>query len=143
MDGWNRISERALRFAVGISNDITALHIMSDDDGAPLRKVWAERVEQPARKASAAVPRLEIIHSPCRQVIAPILDFLEKEKRGKPDNAIGVIIPELVETRSWEYLLHSNVTAGLKAMLLRYGGGRVVVISSRWYLHNAPSIHLR
>ena len=98
------------------------MHITSDDDEAPLRKVWAERVEQPARKASAAVPRLEIIHSPYRQVIAPILDFLEKEKRGKPDNAIGVIIPELVETRSWEYLLHSNVTAGLKAMLLRYGG---------------------
>jgi hypothetical protein len=49
------------------------LHITSDDDEAPLRKVWAERVEQPGRKAGAAVPRLEIIHSPYRQVIAPIL----------------------------------------------------------------------
>jgi hypothetical protein len=49
------------------------LHITSDDDEAPLRKVRAERVEQPGRKAGAAVPRLEIIHSPYRQVIAPIL----------------------------------------------------------------------
>jgi hypothetical protein len=75
------------------------LHITSDDDEAPLRKVWAERVEQPGRKAGAAVPRLEIIHSPYRQVIAPILDFLERGKREKPANAIGVIIPELVEPR--------------------------------------------
>ena len=92
-------------------------------------------MEQPGRKAGAAVPRLEIIHSPYRQVIAPILDFLERGKREKPANAIGVIIPELVEPRWWEYLLHNNFAAGLKAMLLLHGGERVVVISSPWYLH--------
>jgi len=65
----------------------------------------------------------------------PIMDFLKKEKQDKPDNLIGVVIPELVEPRWWEYLLHNNFAAGLKAMLLLHGGERVVVISSPWYLH--------
>jgi amino acid transporter len=141
LDGWNRISERALRLAIGISNDITALHITPLDDEAPLRKIWAERIEHPARQAGVPVPRLEIIHSPYRQVFEPILDFIEKEKKEKPHNLIGVIIPELVEPRWWEYLLHNNVAAGLKAVLLLHGGDRVVVISSRWYLRNDPSLH--
>ena len=139
--GWNRISERALRLAIGISDDITALHITSQEDEAPLRKIWAERVEQPAREAGAAAPRLEIIHSCYRQVFGPILDFIEKEKKEKPDNLIGVIVPELVEPRWWEYLLHNNVAAGLKAVLLVCGGERVVVISSPWHLRKARSSH--
>ena len=140
LEGWNRISERALRLAIGISRDVTALHITLEDDEGPLRKIWAERVEEPARSAGAAPPRLEIIHSSYRQVFEPILDFLEKEKKEKPQNLIGVIIPELVEPRWWEYLLHNNVAAGLKTALIRHGGDRVVVINSRWYLREHASV---
>jgi len=140
LEGWNRISERAVRLAIGISKDVTALHITLDEDEAPLRKIWVERVEKPARSAGAEPPRLEIIHSSYRQVFGPILDFLEKEKEDKPKNLIGVIIPELVEPRWWEYLLHNNVAAGLKAALIRHGGDRVVVINSRWHLRDHPPV---
>ena len=136
MESWNRISERALRMAVGISSDITVLHITPLDDESPLRKIWVERVEKPALHAGAAVPRLQIIHSPYRLFFEPIMDFIEREKKEKPDALIGVVIPELVEPRWWEYLLHNNFAAGLKALILLHGGDRVLVISSPWYLHN-------
>ena len=141
MESWNRVSEQALRMAVGISSDITVLHVTPLDDEAPLRKIWAERIEKPAIESGALVPRLEIIHSPYRLFYEPIMDFLKKEKNEKPGHLIGVVIPELVEPRWWEYLLHNNVAAGLKAMLLLHGGERVVVISSPWYLRNGG--HLR
>ncbi len=134
MESWNRVSEQALRMAVGMSSDITVLHVTPLDDEEPLRKIWNERVEKPARQSGATVPRLQIIHSPYRLFFEPIMDFLKKEKEEKPDNLIGVIIPELVEPRWWEYLLHNNVAAELIALLLLRGGERVVVISSPWYL---------
>jgi len=136
MESWNRISERALRMAVGISSDITVLHVTPQDDEAPLRKIWAERVEKPAIQSGAVVPRLEIIHSPYRLFFEPIMDFLRKEKKEKPNHLIGVVIPELVEPRWWEYLLHNNVAAELKALILLHGGERVVVISSPWFLRD-------
>jgi amino acid transporter len=140
MESWNRVSERALRMAVGICSDITVLHVTPDDDEAPLRKVWAERVEKPAREAGAVVPRLEIIHSPYRLYFQPVMDFIKNVKTEKPGNLIGVVIPELVEPRWWEYFLHNSVAAGLKALLLLHGGERVVVISSPWYLHGGGRV---
>jgi amino acid transporter len=134
MESWNRVSEQAVRIAVGMSDDVTVLHVTAQDDEAPLRKIWAEHVEKPARQAGAVVPELQIIHSPYRLFYQPVLDFLTKEKKEKPDNYIGVVIPELIEPRWWEYLLHNNVGAGLKALLLLHGGERVVVISAPWYL---------
>jgi amino acid transporter len=134
MESWNRVSEQALRMAVGISGDITVLHVTPLDDEAPLRKIWAERVEKPARDSGATVPRLQIIHSPYRLFFEPVMNFIKKEREEKPGNLIGVVIPELVEPRWWEYLLHNNVASVLKAMLLVEGGDRVVVISSPWYL---------
>jgi amino acid transporter len=136
IESWNRVSEQAVRMAVAMSNDITVLHVTPQDDEAPLRKIWAERVEKPARQAGAVVPRLQIIHSPYRLFYLPILDFIKKEKKEKPDHLIGVVIPELVEPRWWEYFLHNNVAAGLKALLLLNGGERVVVISAPWYLRD-------
>jgi amino acid transporter len=136
MESWNRVSEQAVRLAVGLSNDITVLHVTPQDDEAPLRKIWADRVEKPAREAGAIVPRLQIIHSPYRLFYQPVLNFIKKEKKEKPDHIIGVVIPELIEPRWWEYLLHNNVAAGLKTMLLLHGVERVVVISAPWYLRD-------
>jgi amino acid transporter len=141
MESWNRVSERALRMAVGMSSDITVLHVTPLDDEAPLRQIWTERVEKPALQSGAAVPRLEIVHSPYRLFFEPVMDFLKKEKAEKPDHLIGVVIPELVEPRWWEYLLHNNVAAVLKEMILLHGGERVVVISSPWYLRDGGAGH--
>ena len=135
IDTWNRVTERALRFGLEMSDDITALHVSSEEnDNKGLREKWAEKVEKPARAAKSAVPRLEIIHSPYRQIYEPILKFVRKREKENPDRLIAVVIPELVEPHWYEYLLHNIHGAGLRALLFLQGDRRTIVITTPWYL---------
>lgn len=134
VEGWNRITERALRFALRISEDITAVHITENKTNEALIDIWRERIEPQARRAGYRLPRLEIIHSPYRQFFDPFLDYIEKVKRESADELIAVVIPQLVEARWWEYLLHNHLATGLKTMLLLKGDERVVIINTPWYL---------
>ena len=45
-----------------------------------------------------------------------------------------MIVPELVRTRWYHYLLHNQTAAVIKAYLLFSGFHRVVVINVPWYL---------
>ncbi|HJZ67685.1 MAG TPA: APC family permease [Blastocatellia bacterium] len=135
ISGWNRVSERALRFATQISDDVTAVHVGSDkDENERLQKHWEEKVEKPARAANAPVPRLVVIYSPYRQLYQPLLDFVKKIEKDKPDQLVAVIIPELVEPHWYEYLLHNHRGKVLKALVFLEGEQRIVVISTPWYL---------
>ena len=135
IDTWNRVTERALRFGLEMSDDITALHVTSEENHSEqLREAWAEKVEKPVREAKSAVPRLEIIRSPYRQIYEPILKFVRKAEKENPDRLIAVIIPELVEPHWYEYLLHNIHGVGLRALLFLQGDRRTVVITTPWYL---------
>src|SRR5256884_973467 len=94
INGWNRISERALRFGLLLSDDVTAVHVSTGEEKHQrLRDLWDEKVVQPAREAKSCEPRLEIIKSPYRQVYDPILDFVSKVKEENGDRLISVILP--------------------------------------------------
>ena len=136
IDCWNRVVERAVRFSLQISDDITAVHVRTEKgDDQQLRELWAENVEKPAKAAKSAVPRLEIIYSPYRQIYQPILDFVNKAKKKNPNRTLAVVIPELVEPHWYEYLLHIQHGAGLKALLYLKGEEGIIVINTPWYLH--------
>jgi hypothetical protein len=45
-----------------------------------------------------------------------------------------VLIPELVKTHWWEYLLSNQRARRLRTAVLEYGGPRVVVAVVPWYL---------
>lgn len=85
IDSWNRVTERALHFGLEMSDDITALHVArgEESDSKSLLETWGDKVEKPARAANAVVPRLQIIHSPYRQIYEPILKICAEERRGK------------------------------------------------------------
>jgi amino acid transporter len=134
IDGWNRMSERALRFALRISEDVTAVHVTENSTNQTLIDVFRTRIEPPAREAGFRRPRLEIIHSPYRKLFEPLLEYIESIKKESPDNLIAVVIPQLVQSRWWEYLLHNHAATGLKTMLLLSGDERLVVINTPWYL---------
>jgi amino acid transporter len=135
IEGLNRVAEKALEFAVLLSNEITAVHIsIENDDKQRLRELWTENVERPARAANVPVPRLVIIDSPYRRVYEPIVDYVKRTKEEKPARLIAVVIPELANPRWYEALLHNVYGAGLKTMLYVRTGERTVVIYVPWYL---------
>jgi amino acid transporter len=133
--GWDRVAERALRFGLRLSDDITAVHVITEqDDPQRLRDLWAENVEKPARAARSTVPRLEILRSPYRQLYEPLLKFVSKTKEDKPASLIAVIIPELVAPHWYSRVLHNSHGAALRALLFLERDQRTVVITVPWQL---------
>ncbi|MBV8055280.1 MAG: APC family permease, partial [Deltaproteobacteria bacterium] len=97
---WSSIAENALRLAITLSHDVEVLHIESEDSSNSLKRIWPSRVEEPARKAKQAVPRLTVLKSPFRFVVQPIIDHVLEIEQNNPDRTIAVLLPELVE-RQW------------------------------------------
>jgi amino acid transporter len=134
IDRWSRITQKALRFAMAISPDVLALHVEYDQESDTLVGQWPELVEEPARRAGLAPPRLVVLNSPYRFVIRPILDYAIDLEKNNPGRQIAVLTPELVERRWHLNLLHNHRAAALKALLLFQGDKRITVINIPWYL---------
>jgi amino acid transporter len=132
--GWDCVAERAVRFGLLLSDDVTAVHVTTEKDDPHLRELWAEKVEKPAKAANFAVPHLEIIPSPYRRINEPILSFIRKLRRKDRGRLIAVIIPDLVEPHWYEYVLHNLHATKLKASIFMLRDRRTVVISTPWYL---------
>ena len=133
--GWSAITRKALRFALKISPEIYTLHIAGDERTmVELEDEWDRRVRQPSRAAGVTPPRLIVVASPYRRLYAPLLQTVTDLQHAHPGRDIAVIIPELVGTRWYHYLLHNQTAAVIKAYLLFSGFRRVVVINVPWYL---------
>jgi amino acid transporter len=137
IDGWNRVTEKAVRIGALLSDNIIAVHISTDRVyKRRLKKLWVEKVEQPAKAVNLAVPRLEVIDSPYRKIYQPILEFINKIKKENPDRLVAVVIPELEEPHWYEYLLHNLHGKVLRSLLYFNGDDRTIVINSPWYLRD-------
>ena len=143
INGWNRVVERALRFGMMLSDDITALHVCTErDDVARLRELWRENVLKPTRRAGAPLPKLEIIESPYRQVNQPIVDFVAKIRTQNPERFVAVIIPALVERPWFRYLLHNIRVAKLRTQLFLRRDERTITISTPWGIFRTGRVEL-
>lgn len=132
IDRWSRIAQNALRLAVTFSNEVEALHIEGADSATSLKRIWPLQVEEPARRANRAVPRLTVLRSPYRFVIQPIIDYVLEVERKNPGRTIAVLLPELVEPRWYNYLLHNQRPTLLSARLLAQGD-RIVIVDVPWH----------
>ncbi|MCE0723103.1 MULTISPECIES: APC family permease [Legionella] len=133
--GLDLIAERAVQFGILLSDDITAIFIDAEyEDVERLQQLWHELIEMPAKKADKGIPKLEIIKSPYRRIYKPILNFVDKVRKERKDRLIALIIPELVEPRWYEHLLHNIHATGLRALLFLKRDPNVIVITIPWYL---------
>jgi hypothetical protein len=133
--GWSAITRKALRFALKISPDVYALHVADDEEKmAELEDTWEERVRVPATAAGIPAPKLFVIYSPYRKLYGPLKQVVSDLQTAHPQRDIAVIVPELVRTRWYHYLLHNQTAAVIKAYLLWSGFRRVAVITVPWYL---------
>ena len=139
IEDWNRISQRALRFALSISQDVRVVHIKTEDAKADddLEGNWAKYVEKPARAHNMPPPRLYVVPSPYRFVINPILNFVLDLERLNPERHLAVIVPNLVEKRWHERFLHNQRGELLTALLLLNGNKRISIVNVPWYLNDS------
>ena len=140
IEGWNRVADGALKFALRLSPDVIAVHLMGTaehtgkEDHQQLQSEWAEKVIRPVRAAGLPPPRLVLMETPYRRIQAPLLEFIEELQRDDPERTVAVLIPQIVKRRWWQHLLHTHRAQRLRSALLRYAGSKVVVIDMPWYL---------
>jgi len=137
IDRWSRITEKALSFALSISNDIRCLHVQTGEEPDQLGRDWEGKVARPLRDAGKCVPRLEILQSPFRYVLAPVVDYILTVERESSFHKVCVLVPELVVCHWWENMLHNRRADMLKIILLMRGNRRIVVINIPWYLERS------
>lgn len=136
--GIDCIAEKAMQFGMLLSDEIKAVYIdTGSEDIGRLKNAWIEKIEKPAQAAKMTIPQLEIIKSPYRRIYKPILQYIKKVKKQRTDRLIALIIPELVEPRWYEYLLHNIHATGLRALLFLERDERTVVITIPWYLRES------
>ena len=135
IENWNRVSKKALRFAMTMSHQVEALHIDSGEESAVLRREWDSWVTDPARKRSCVSPKLVVLKSRYRYVVNPILRYVIELEKRNAGRQIAVVISELVERHWLQELLHNQRARVLTALLTRNGDQRIVVVNVPWYFN--------
>jgi amino acid transporter len=135
MEGWSKISRRALTFALTMSTEIFAVHIDCGEETDCLKDQWSQLVEKPSLEVGQPVPKLVVVPSPYRQITGPILNYVLELEKKNPERQIAVLIPELVERRWYYYFLHNQRATVLKAMLYLRGTHQTIVVNVPWYIH--------
>jgi hypothetical protein len=123
-----------------LSAEVIAVHLSNlegdaaEDEAAKMRREWAKRVDDPTRRAGLPPPTLELVRTPYREFITPLLEQIDKTKSRYPDRLIAVIIPEIVE-KHWMYaLLHSRRASQLRSALRARQDDRVIVVDLPWFI---------
>ena len=134
VDRWSRVSEKAICFAISLSSDVRALHVQTTDQPDDICKEWETLIAGPLRALGRPVPKLEILQSPYRYVLTPMIDYVLKAERESTFRKVCVLVPELVVQHWWQNMLHNRRADLLKVMLLMRGNRRIIVINIPWYL---------
>jgi len=122
----------ALEYARSLSPDCRAVHISTDPEKTPMLK---ERWERWGKD----VP-LVILDSPFRELITPVMRYLDAVQKERSNHIVTVVVPEYVPTKWWHSILHGQSGLRLKFALLDRND--VVVANVRYYLHKQDMLPL-
>jgi amino acid transporter len=102
-------SMRALAYAASLHQPVLALHVSpAHEDAQRFRGYWDTWGDH--------LP-LEVLVSPYRAIIAPMINYIESLHRQRPDLTITVIVPEIVVRHWWHRLLHNQIAPRLRRAL--------------------------
>ncbi len=115
---------QAVAYARSLSDDVRALFVDTDAGATDrVRCDWA-------RWGNGA--RLEILPSPYRSLMEPLLEYIDDLQTKHPEDYVTVILPEFIPARWWQHLLHNQRALLIKGALLFRP--RVVVTSVPFHL---------
>jgi|SRR5579883_677252 amino acid transporter len=138
IDSWTKVAQKALRFAMTLSENVQAVYVDSGEKAEDLQQHWETWVAAPARESGRKPPELVIVKSPYRFVVGPIVNYLIRLEREHCDRQVAVVLSELVERHWYHFLLHNQRAQVLTALLMLDGDERVAVINVPWYFERPP-----
>jgi amino acid transporter len=106
---------RALQYAKTLRADTTeALYIdVTSEQAAEFRARWD--------RAQMGI-RLNVVESPYREVIAPLVDYVRNIPRPSKDHVVTVILPEYAPTNAADAMLHDQTSFWIKQQLFGQEG---------------------
>jgi amino acid transporter len=134
IDRWSNVTRQGIEFAARLSPEVIALHVEPNEHSELLQDDWERYVEEPFRAAGKEPPKLQLLPSPYRFIIIPIVQFILDLSKKNPARSIIVVIPELVEDKWYEYFLHNQRGRLLEWVLLARGNERIFTVSAPWYI---------
>jgi len=134
VEHWSNISRQGIEFAARLSPEVIALHVEPAEHSELLEADWEQYVVEPFRAAGKPEPKLQLLPSPYRFIIIPIVQFILDLSQQHPERSIIVVIPELVEDKWYEYFLHNQRGRLLEWVLLARGNERIFTVSAPWYV---------
>ncbi|WP_437598158.1 APC family permease [Sorangium sp. So ce590] len=136
---WDLVAQKGLRFALQLSPEVYAFQVLLDDPRVEdLSGEWRDLVEEPARAKGIPAPRLVVVRSRYRRLFRSLLRFVTAMARAHPDRQVAVVVPEVVESHWYHYLLHNHTASVLKWLLLIRGGKGIVIVNTPFYLYDTP-----
>jgi hypothetical protein len=133
VESWNRPADQALHLALRITDDVTIAHVTIQEPDEDAVTKWHEKVQEPLRAAGMPEPKVEFIRSPYRRLVEPFLKYIQAKQKENPDRQVAVVVPEIVDPRWWDYLLHNHAARALRERLLADCKGDIVVIDAPWH----------
>jgi hypothetical protein len=111
ISGVHRGTVAALRYALALSDDITAVYVSTD-------AAKARYVQQKWGLWGNGV-RLVVIESPYRLLMEPLLEYVERiADQRQPNETLTIVVPQFVPSRWWHQLLHAQTAVVLRLALL-------------------------
>ena len=105
-----KATSAALVYATTISEEVIAVCIEVDKrDSAQMRADWDAW--------DIGIP-LEIVPSPYRSVLKPLVEFVDNLSMVSPGQLVTVIVPEIVPRHWWEHLLHNKTALYIRTAFL-------------------------
>ncbi|MDD2920960.1 MAG: APC family permease [Anaerolineales bacterium] len=116
----------ALRYARMLSNDVTAVHVVTEpDDAEKVRKKWETWGEG---------VRMVMLDSPYRLFIEPLLEYVaDIAEQRQPGETITIVVPEFVSDNRLSSALHTNTANILREQLKNQHG--IVITNVPYQVH--------
>ncbi len=127
IDSLNAMVVKALRYARTMTDKVEAFHIETyDGEADKLKTKWAG--------LTTDIP-LIVRHSPYREVIGPLRDYIDSEEHAsQPGDIITVLLPQFFVPKWWQTALHNNTSLFIANAL--FSKRNVVVAILPFYLED-------
>jgi amino acid transporter len=108
--GVSKSTAGALAYALLLSGNVRAVAVATD----PAR---VQRLQDEWDLWDSGVP-LEVIISPYRAIVGPLLEYIGKVQEEEKPDWLTVVLPEVVPARWWHTFLHNQTVLAIKGALL-------------------------
>ena len=124
MQDMRRDVVQAIKFGLTLSDDVIVVHVTDD-------LVAAEHLRE---RFHRQVPDVElvIVESPYRELVQPLIRYLEVTSARHADEVTIVLVPERVITHWWERILYNQNAHRIRDALTGHPGILVADVPFRW-----------